>query len=205
MRIIGIDPGKTGGIAWLDCKSDVAMSIVMPAAVKMPEKEADISERIQWLKMTAPDEDVYAFIEAVHAMPATRDVRNDNAIGELIDKMLARQIDGLRSVTELRQILSSAGVGRETKIIQGAVGIFTFGQGYGFLRGCLRTAKIPFESIRPQDWQAIVGCRTRGDKNVSKNRAIQFFRQMPKITHAIADALLIAEAGRRMKDRRPER
>jgi hypothetical protein len=39
---------------------------------------------------------------------------------------------------------------------------------------------------------------TKGDKNVSKRRAQELFPQL-KVTHATADALLIAEYGRRQK------
>jgi len=42
-----------------------------------------------------------------------------------------------------------------------------------------------------------MGCMTKGDKNVSKRKAQELFPSM-KVTHASADALLIAEYGRRM-------
>ena len=73
-----------------------------------------------------------------------------------------------------------------------------FMQGYGFLRGCLITIGIPVEDIRPQAWQKLLGCMTRGNKNVSKAKAQQIFPTL-RITHAIADALLIAEAGRKIR------
>jgi hypothetical protein len=73
-----------------------------------------------------------------------------------------------------------------------------FMQGYGFLRGCLITIGIPVEDIRPQAWQKLLGCMTRGDKNVSKRRAQQLFPHLT-ITHKTADALCIAEAGRKIR------
>lgn len=73
---------------------------------------------------------------------------------------------------------------------------FTFGRNYGFLRACLTAYKIPFDEVRPQVWQKAMGCLTKGDKNVSKAKAQQLFPQL-KITHATADALLIAEYLRR--------
>jgi hypothetical protein len=60
----------------------------------------------------------------------------------------------------------------------------------------LTAAGIPFERVTPQKWQKAMGCMTKGDKNVSKRRAQELFPQL-KITHAIADALLIAEYGRK--------
>lgn len=79
---------------------------------------------------------------------------------------------------------------------QGVSSTFKFGTSYGFLRGCLISMEIPFEEVTPQKWQKAMGCMTHGDKNISKARAQQSFPRM-KITHAIADALLIAEHCRR--------
>jgi Holliday junction resolvasome RuvABC endonuclease subunit len=79
---------------------------------------------------------------------------------------------------------------------QGVKSAFTFGQGYGRLEMALTAAGIPFERVSPQKWQKAMGCLTKGDKNVSKRKAQEMFPQL-KITHATADALLIAEYGRR--------
>ena len=79
----------------------------------------------------------------------------------------------------------------------GVTSAFTFGRGFGKLLMALAAARIPYDLIRPQDWQAVMGCLTRGDKNVSKQRAQALFPSYPKITHAIADALLLAEYCRR--------
>lgn len=79
---------------------------------------------------------------------------------------------------------------------QGVTSMFTFGKGYGFLRGCLSSGGIPFDDVTPQAWQKALGCLTKGDKNVSKAKAQQLFPHL-KITHATADALLIGEYLRR--------
>jgi crossover junction endodeoxyribonuclease RuvC len=79
---------------------------------------------------------------------------------------------------------------------QGVSSSFKFGRSYGFLRGLLVALKIPFEDVRPQAWQKQMGCLTGGDKNVSKAKAQMLWPDM-RITHAIADSLLIAEACRR--------
>jgi len=79
----------------------------------------------------------------------------------------------------------------------GVKSAFTFGNGFGHLEMALTAAGIPFERIRPQAWQKTLGCMTGGDKNVSKRRAQELFPAM-KITHATADALLIAQYGRRL-------
>jgi hypothetical protein len=76
----------------------------------------------------------------------------------------------------------------------GVKSAFTFGNGFGHLEMALTAAGIPFERVRPQVWQKSLGCLTGGDKNVSKRRAQELFPQL-KITHATADALLIAHYG----------
>lgn len=73
----------------------------------------------------------------------------------------------------------------------GVTSAFTFGRGYGFLRGCLHALGIPFVEVSPMKWQKVLECRTHGDKNVSKARAQQLYPHL-KITHATADALLLA-------------
>jgi crossover junction endodeoxyribonuclease RuvC len=77
----------------------------------------------------------------------------------------------------------------------GVVSAFTFGYGFGQITMALTAAGIPFERVTPQKWQKAMGCLTKGDKNVSKRKAQELFPAM-KITHATADALLIAEYGR---------
>ena len=78
----------------------------------------------------------------------------------------------------------------------GVVSAFTFGRSYGFLRGLLVAHGIPFDEVRPAAWQKTLGCLSKGNKNVTKSKAQQLFPK-EKITHANADALLIAEFCRR--------
>lgn len=76
----------------------------------------------------------------------------------------------------------------------GVKSAFTFGNGFGHLEMALTAAGIPFERVRPQVWQKELSCLTGGDKNVSKRRAQELFPHL-KVTHATADALLIAHYG----------
>lgn len=78
---------------------------------------------------------------------------------------------------------------------QGVSSSFKFGQGFGHLEMALTAAKIPFSYVSPQVWQKHMQCLTGGNKNISKQRAQQLFPHI-KVTHAIADALLIAEYGK---------
>lgn len=76
----------------------------------------------------------------------------------------------------------------------GVKSAFTFGNGFGHLEMALTAAGIPFTRIRPQVWQKELGCLTKGDKNITKRKAQELFPSL-KVTHATADALLIATYG----------
>lgn len=138
MTFIGIDPGQSGGIAFVD-EHDLG-------AHKMPDTERDIFELLRDLAAAGP---AVARIERVSSSPQ-----------------------------------------------MGVVSAFTFGSSYGGLRMALIAAGIPFEEVSPVKWQREMGCLTKGDKNVSKAKAQQLFPLL-KVTHSIADALLIAEFCRR--------
>lgn len=79
---------------------------------------------------------------------------------------------------------------------QGVSSTFKFGTSYGFLRGLLVASSIPFREVTPAKWQGDMNCRTKGDKNITKAAAQKLWPSL-KITHANADALLIAEYCRR--------
>ena len=81
---------------------------------------------------------------------------------------------------------------------QGVSSTFKFGRGYGFLIGVLTALKIPYEKVTPNTWQKYLSCQSKGNKNITKTKAQQLFPKQ-KITHAVADAILIAEYGRRVK------
>lgn len=75
---------------------------------------------------------------------------------------------------------------------QGVVSSFKFGGSFGFLRGMLTAHRIPWDYVSPQKWQKALSCQTKGDKNITKAKAQRLWPEQ-KITHAIADALLMAE------------
>ena len=95
-------------------------------------------------------------------------------------------IDGRSYKAYIEQVASSPQMG--------VVSAFSFGRGYGNLEMALTAVGIPFERVRPQVWQKALGCMTKGDKNVSKRKAQELFPDR-KVTHATADALLIAYYG----------
>lgn len=81
---------------------------------------------------------------------------------------------------------------------QGVTSTFKFGQNYGWWQGTLTALNIPFQRVYPLKWQTAMQCRSGGNKNITKQRAQELFPGI-KITHAVADALLIAEYGRRQE------
>lgn len=80
---------------------------------------------------------------------------------------------------------------------QSSKATFTFGANYGFWQGILTAFKIPYEVVTPLTWQRKMGCLSKGNKNVTKAKAQQLFPKQQKITHGVADSILIAEYGRR--------
>ena len=87
-------------------------------------------------------------------------------------------------------------LGKEGSGMRGSISSFKVGQSYGFLRGLLTAHGIPFEEVRAQDWQKAMGCRSKGDKRITRARAQQLFPS-EKVIHVTADAMLIAEYCRR--------
>jgi hypothetical protein len=151
--IIGIDVGKSGGIAFL-CGGEVSL------AVKMPETHRDLFDLLHdAAALDGPP--TIAFVENVNASPQ-----------------------------------------------MGVVSAFKFGKSVGAVQMACIAAGIRMELVSPQKWQKALGLKPTGHgigqgdtekKNRNKARAQELFPGI-KITHAIADCLLIAEYGRRTFD-----
>lgn len=146
---IGVDPGKSGSIAFIDENTGQAWSF------KLDCTDRDIAEGVRDALFTQDGgaADAFAVLEAVHSSPQM----------------------GVKSA-------------------------FTFGQSFGKLEMVLNCLGIRFEYVSPQKWQGDMKCRTKGDKNVTKAAAQRLFPSL-KITHANADALLLAEYARRLERR----
>jgi hypothetical protein len=147
MRLfIGIDPGKSGAIAFLPENGE-------PWTVKLSETDHDIAEALKdaFVVELFEKNEVFAVLEKVHSSPQM----------------------GVKSA-------------------------FSFGQSFGKCEMLLAAHRIPFEYVSPSKWQGDMKCRTGGDKNITKAAAQRLFPGI-KVTHSIADALLLAEYARRMK------
>lgn len=105
--------------------------------------------------------------------------------------------DGQRGVVHAVIEKVNPGVFGRPGAKMGVVSAFTFGGGYRALKMALAACRIPYDEALPMKWQTAMQCRSKGDKNITKARAQALFPQI-KVTHAIADALLIAEFCRRL-------
>lgn len=83
---------------------------------------------------------------------------------------------------------------------QGVASTFKFGKNAGMLEAFLIAANIPYTLVTPSKWCGFLGLRRQKDetnvawKNRHKAMAQQLFPALD-ITHAVADALLIAHFG----------
>ena len=138
------------------------------------------------------------------------------ARGEVVETI---PLDGLKekevayALDKWRAVAASAGVRPQVFIEKvgyikgdGAGGSFTFGAVFGLLRGIVLGLGLHPNYVYPMMWQSSLNCLSGGNKNVTKNKAIALFpdyhAERPRgITHGVADAILIAEYGRRMLNR----
>jgi hypothetical protein len=130
--------------------------------------------------MPATEADVWGLMQEIYGMRQPSDAIRDQ--------------DGTRWQRPIRLDLTVwiEKVGAMPK--QGVSSTFKFGRGYGFLRGCITALALPWNEVAPGVWQRKLGCLSGGDKNVTKSRAQQLYPHL-RITHATADALLIASYG----------
>lgn len=158
MYFLGIDPGKTGGIAWLDDDTGEMH------AVKMPATYRDVWEAI----------------------------RNPSTPSHITDWV---ESSSIRATLEL-----ATGMIKGARGVQGMVSLR---ESYGACWAFLTAADFRLERVAPVKWQREFGLlrksKTETDtqkKNRHKAKAQELFPSV-KVTHAIADAMLLAEYCRR--------
>lgn len=166
---IGVDPGKSGAIVVLPkCEKDIRW-------IKGTETEADIADFMYEVRdlyggynqMTGEPDQLFAVIELLNPAP------NFKPKGKQAGKQ-----------------------DEKPKFQRGSVASFKLGMSFGVLRGTFAAHRIRREFVLPRTWQTYMGCLSRGDKKITKSRAQELFPNI-KVTHAIADALLLAEYARR--------
>lgn len=145
-RYVGIDPGKSGGVAFIDREH--------VGAVHMPDT---IMATVALLQLILRDR-CHVILESVHAIPGTGST-------------------------------SSA---------------FTFGRGFGELRGVIATLATDadrvasWDLVTPQKWQAGLGL-PKGLQGAERKRALKdialrkFCENAKLVTLATCDALLLAD------------
>lgn len=133
--------------------------------------------------------------------------------GEIVDvsKMPETETDVSEYIREFSKTICMAVIeGVHAMPKQGVSSSFKFGRQYGGLRMALIAHQIRFETVMPGVWQKSMSCLSQGrngptdgkteKKNLTKSKAQELFPVLPdgsRITHAIADALLLAEFARR--------
>ena len=83
---------------------------------------------------------------------------------------------------------------------QGVASSFNFGDGFGSWKGLVAGLALPMTLVTPQRWQKTILDGMQGGKDASIIRALELFPLADlkrKKDHGRADALLIAEYGRR--------
>jgi hypothetical protein len=154
MIIIGIDPGKTGAVAFL-WDSGAVDVFDMPAGPAGLSAALDIDDQ-----HLSPSPRFVAYVEQQQAMPK-----------------------------------------------QGVSSTFKIGQSYGEILGVCGALGIRVVTVTPVKWKMVMGLRGK-DKEASRALAMRLFPQIAgelqrKKDHGRAEALLIAEWGRR-QEREPD-
>lgn len=88
-------------------------------------------------------------------------------------------------------------IGAMPAIFRGTIAQAKINRSYGGLRMAVIGHKLRLEEVSSLKWQRAMKCLSKGDKRVTRAKAQELFPGI-KVTHAIADSLLIGEYGRRV-------
>jgi crossover junction endodeoxyribonuclease RuvC len=129
---------------------------------------------------------------AVHDMPTLQAGKRR----EIDEIELARLIDAAGPIE--RAVLEQVGV----RPGEGAVGAFSFGRGYGLIRGILRAHFVPVVDVTPQRWHRAMGIKAGAGKDASRALAKELFQHQAELFARVkddgrAEAALIALWGTR--------
>ena len=118
--------------------------------------------------------------------------------GGIACKMPETDHDIWETIQRLRRLTDTATLEKVHSMPgQGVASTFKFGTSYGELKMALVAGGFVHDLVTPRKWQQKMQCLSGGDKNITKQAAQRLFPNLT-ITHAIADALLIAEYSRRL-------
>ena len=82
---------------------------------------------------------------------------------------------------------------------QGVASSFSFGRGFGLWEGILVALGIPYLLVAPQTWKAVMLRDMPKDKNAAKVQACRLWPELGRLSDGEAEALLMAEYGRRLQ------
>jgi crossover junction endodeoxyribonuclease RuvC len=172
---IGIDPGVTGAVCELNPASRTARffdtPLVQIKSGKTMKNMLNIPACVTILRQLSALGDVKVTIEKVNPMPGMP--------GRSFAAANPGQMQGM-----------------------GVTSAFNFGKGYGIWLGILSALSIPFEEVHPLTWKKTMMADMGKDKDASRVKAMQLYPDTAanltlKKHHGRADALLLAEFGRR--------
>jgi crossover junction endodeoxyribonuclease RuvC len=179
---IGIDPGKTGGVA-----------IISPSGIKLidcPVIEIETKVKSKKPNLTLIDQVADKGTVKSKAKPKTKITTKSSPA--LMASELAQSITS-NSTIAIESVHSMPG--------QGVRSTFDFGMNFGIWLGVIAALNIPMELVTPQEWKKHYGLIGK-DKDASRIIAVQLFPQMAmelklKKYNGRAEALLLAEYLRR--------
>lgn len=182
--IVGIDPGFTGAIAFLD-----------PSITR-------IENRLE----------IYNMPVLQVGITKVRRVKKDGVLSEKPVKVNTSKM--ILDLVELRNILStvSGGTFRSADHVfieksqpmpkQGVAGVGNYMMGYGILIGMLSALRLAYTEVTPQAWKKVMMAGMGREKSEAIVRARQVFphNEFQKGKDGRAEAALIAEYGRRSRN-----
>lgn len=193
---IGIDPGVTGALATLDSVTREVefhdTPTVQVKSGKTMKNMLDAPKIVLMLQNLSTGRDVRVTIEKVNAMPPIRNT------GTPPSRVKSYWPDDVKSyVRELEQkVFENSGPK------MGATSAFNFGKGYGIWLGVLAALLLPYDEVHPMTWKKTIMADMSKEKDASRVKAMQCYPHAAKDLnlkkhHGRADALLLAEFGRR--------
>lgn len=172
MLYLGIDPGGSGGLALISDRGKFVDFEPMPATCR---------ELLEVL---------VAFREKAGAL------YTDAATGAILPAN-PPVLRGLLEKIQPQPASSRQGA-------WSAKGASSFFRNIGHIEMALEVVRIPYDELRAQEWQPLIGLRyakgEKRDKNRSKAIVEAVFPTLENVTHAAADALLLAEVCRRINE-----
>lgn len=150
MIFVGIDPGKSGGIAYI--RTDASGKIFDTLALPLNSK---------------------------------------NLLGF---SLLLQSYDKTERIVVLEQVHSMPG--------QGVASMFTFGEGFGYIKGVLEKSDVEYELVPPAKWKKALGVTSEKQTSIDKAKELfpdtDFFAtpRCKKESDGLCEAMLMAEYGR---------